>query len=47
MTTLGIHAPSGKARQEGKKSFDDTFKDGVGDRYAIDLKSYRQFYTGM
>lgn len=46
MTTLVIHAPSGKARQEGKKSFDDTFKEGVGDRYAIDLKSYGLLYPG-
>ena len=46
MTTLVIHAPSGKTQQEGKKSFDDTLKDGIGDRYAIDRNSYRQLDSG-
>jgi hypothetical protein len=46
MTTLVIHAPSGKARLEDKRSFDDTFKYRVGDRYAIDRNSYRQLDSG-
>ena len=46
MTSLVLHAPSGKARQEGKKSFDDTVRDGIGDRYAIGSKSYQQTRPG-
>jgi hypothetical protein len=46
MTTLVIHAPSGKARQEGKRSFDETLQDGIGDGYAIDSKRYHLVYPG-
>lgn len=46
MTSLVLHAPSGKARQEGKKSFDETVQDSVGDGYAIGLKSYRKIDPG-
>lgn len=46
MTTLVIHAPSGKARREGKKSFDETLKNGRGDGYAIDSKRYHLVYPG-
>jgi hypothetical protein len=35
MTTLIIHAPREKVEQEGKRSFSQTMRSGIGDAYAI------------
>ncbi len=35
MLTLLINAPKAKVQEENKRSFESTFKSGIGDEYAI------------
>jgi len=46
MTTLVIHAPTRKAQQEDKKSFDDTVSSGIGEGYAINRNLFVQLSPG-
>lgn len=46
MTTLVIHAPTAKARKEGKRSFEETVKAQIGDGYAIAKKLVSQLSSG-
>jgi len=46
MTTLVVNAPHRRAEKEGARSFDETFKKGVGDGYAIARSLFARLSPG-
>jgi hypothetical protein len=46
MPSIVINAPRSQVEENDKKSFDNTFKTGVGDGYAINRNLFSQIYPG-
>lgn len=46
MFTLVIHAPENKLGRDDTKSFDDTFRTGIGKAYALNSKIFSKISPG-